>query len=427
MRYFIILIVFIHLIWYWNHIKKEYKVIVDLWLAGILTGQIFYFINYFFAKDDLNVGAVGGAVNDIANNVDFAFDVVILGYVFFWIGKSLYDKSSKKTRIFFLRNNFESLVKDPVRRRVFVSFFIPLIIYIVILSVANGGLRNDIRLVVGIVSSLRIVYNICQVIVPFIMLLYGTMYMEFKRKKYLFLFLLFFVLSLFLSMRGVSFSTIVTLFIYNIINKGLKISKIKIVFAVFGIIVSVMAMGILRNGGEFSLLAVFFGIAYGNTFSDLRDFSWILSGWDGNLLFGKTYLAGLMSFIPSSLSDFRETWSFGRVSLKIAGIYDEDVAHGGLRGTIYCESFINFGYIGLIAVSTFLGYISAAINYWGMRYIRLRQYTKVFAISYSVVIFNWLSVSSSTFSIYVLLIPLILLNILVPKTKCKKTFGGDNL
>jgi hypothetical protein len=40
---------------------------------------------------------------------------------------------------------------------------------------------------------------------------------------------------------------------------------------------------------------------FGNNLSELRDFAWILSGWDGELLKGKTYAAGFLAFIPSAL------------------------------------------------------------------------------------------------------------------------------
>ncbi|GIO12254.1 hypothetical protein J19TS2_18090 [Cohnella xylanilytica] len=95
-------------------------------------------------------------------------------------------------------------------------------------------------------------------------------------------------------------------------------------------------------------------ILYGNNFSDLRDFAWVLSGWDKEFLYGKTELAGIMSFIPSSVSSLRDEWGLGEVTTRIIG-YSSDT-HPGLRPGIFGEAFLNFGYVGVVSFGFIYGF-----------------------------------------------------------------------
>ncbi len=107
-------------------------------------------------------------------------------------------------------------------------------------------------------------------------------------------------------------------------------------------------------------------ILYGNNLSDLRDFAWVLSGWDGHFVWGKTQFAGFLSFIPSNFSEFRSTWNWGFFSTTTAGL--SNVAeHPGLRATIFGESYFNYGLVG-VGVSGFLT---------GFTLFKLTQYVNV--------------------------------------------------
>jgi oligosaccharide repeat unit polymerase len=106
-----------------------------------------------------------------------------------------------------------------------------------------------------------------------------------------------------------------------------------------------------------------FHFFYGNNFSDLRDFAWVLAYWDGELLGGRTQLAGLLGFIPSVLSGFRTEWSWGRVSTDMVGIGVREAtsAHPGLRPGLFGELYMNFGIGGVIIGGLALGYIVARL------------------------------------------------------------------
>jgi hypothetical protein len=112
------------------------------------------------------------------------------------------------------------------------------------------------------------------------------------------------------------------------------------------------------SGSGLSLVSFIASIFYGNSFSDLRDFSWIMSNWDGTLLLGRTYLAGFLGFIPSFLFPLRQEWNLGPETLRLSGLYVSDPTHihPGLRGTYLAEAYLNFGSFGVLAISIFVGW-----------------------------------------------------------------------
>ena len=106
-------------------------------------------------------------------------------------------------------------------------------------------------------------------------------------------------------------------------------------------------------------------LLYGNTFSDIRDGSYLFWGYDtfmnNTVIGGKTYLAGILSFIPSSLSEFRTEWSWGRFSTikMFNGVWSN---HFGFRGGNSFEAYVNFRMPGVILVSLLKGYIFANVE-----------------------------------------------------------------
>ncbi|MBO6246295.1 MAG: hypothetical protein J6N55_08470, partial [Anaerovibrio sp.] len=72
------------------------------------------------------------------------------------------------------------------------------------------------------------------------------------------------------------------------------------------------------------------------------------------ILYGKTYIAGLMSFIPRFLSEFRECWAIGVVTASTVG-YDP-MMHPGLRISKFGEPYLNFSYMGVVLSGIIYGY-----------------------------------------------------------------------
>jgi hypothetical protein len=123
---------------------------------------------------------------------------------------------------------------------------------------------------------------------------------------------------------------------------------------------------------NFSLAAVVGGFAinmfYGNSFSDTRDFAVILSFWDGHFFWGKTYLAGLLAFIPRALSSFRDTWAIGVVTATLAGF--KTTEHPGLRVGIFGEAYLNFGLPAVLLLGILIGATTRLVD------LRMKQSAK---------------------------------------------------
>lgn len=97
------------------------------------------------------------------------------------------------------------------------------------------------------------------------------------------------------------------------------------------------------------------GMLYGNTFSDLRDFAWVLSAWQqsGDYLYGLGYASSVLSFVPRSLSEFRERYALAIYTNELVGI--DSTEHPGLRGGKFMEPFLNFGLLGVLVVGFIAG------------------------------------------------------------------------
>lgn len=128
----------------------------------------------------------------------------------------------------------------------------------------------------------------------------------------------------------------------------------------------------LRDGqSTLSLEGVIGQVVTGNTFCDVRDGALLLRGFDqlyGQVpIGGMTYLAGLLSFIPTTLLGLRslflikDTWLWGPFSVRLAMWPESD--HFGFRGGWSMEAYLNFGIIGIVLFALLLAAVFAVIDY----------------------------------------------------------------
>lgn len=129
-----------------------------------------------------------------------------------------------------------------------------------------------------------------------------------------------------------------------------------------GVLLLGLVAGALRSEREMGelLSTVNSKVLYGSNFSELRDFAWIISLFDGDLLWGRSYASGMCSMLPSAFAPWREDWSWGEFS--IAGIGFSSAEHKGLRGTFVCEPYFNFGIVGVFIVSSLLGLLLGSLT-----------------------------------------------------------------
>lgn len=112
----------------------------------------------------------------------------------------------------------------------------------------------------------------------------------------------------------------------------------------------------VERGNRTGLIAEF---VYGNQFSDVRDMAWILSGYDGRLLMGRSYLAGATFFIPSRYWDYRRQWGLGDWTVRQAGL--DPRYHSGLRGGFFSELYFNFGLLVALIGAAATGFVIGSI------------------------------------------------------------------
>ena len=182
----------------------------------------------------------------------------------------------------------------------------------------------------------------------------------------------------------------------------------------------------MRDGGHINGFGKLFNdIAYGNTFSDVRDGAYVLYGFDqkyDSFLYGKNYLADLMSFIPSSISHFRSTWSYGAFSTNTLFGWE---GHYGLRGGWFLQPYINFGYMGVIIVGILYALIISYLERFFFKNIICREYdseiiaNKLMITNTLCTISSFLMVSSAGAQYYVSIILILALVVISIKFNFK--------
>lgn len=139
------------------------------------------------------------------------------------------------------------------------------------------------------------------------------------------------------------FISIVSFLIY-------KRKVLKLTFAGGGFI---LVTAISRNfaklmSGEFNFEDILMSLST-SFFVSVRELTRVLYFFekgDYSLLYGKTYIAGLFSFIPTSLNSLKADYSYMRYTSIISNQNPDDF--GGMRSTYLGEAYINFGLIGII-------------------------------------------------------------------------------
>jgi hypothetical protein len=168
---------------------------------------------------------------------------------------------------------------------------------------------------------------------------------------------------LFFGARSNILTIYINFFLCYLILRRSRIGLFRLAATISIIILFGLYLGSVR-AGHYSLTQFFEVLVallfYGNTFSDLRDFSWVYSHWNHVFWGGKTYLAAIGSFVPRFASEFRDTWGLGVVTATTVG-FDPHV-HPGLRPGVFGEGYFNFGWIGVTVIGLMLGVIYKRVD-----------------------------------------------------------------
>lgn len=349
--------------WYFSAKRTGWK--IDFWhltlLLSIVPALLFL---YPFCASPYNEVSTLGHLEKIVPFVDRAFAISILGYCFIWVGRYSFDLT--KARLPFivlalwmrpLALVVESNIKN--RRAVALLTWGAALLGLTILAIqfTHGTFFNGRGFFLQN-PNLRPLFNVTIAIFPFALAFLALRFTQFKEKRTLKMFAFLLILSLFFGVRFILINGLLYLFVQQIFYREGQGSLLKIGMGCFLLLFLAVLLGKFREGIYNPLYVggvLFFNLFYGNNFSDTRDFAWILSHWDGEFLYGKSYLSGIISFIPRAYSAFREEWGFSMYTNQLIG-FDSEVMPG-LRPGYFGEAYINLGIPGVIFFGWLLGFI----------------------------------------------------------------------
>lgn len=372
----------------WKFKKKKY--VFSPFNIGIFSVIFATLIMPFvFSNDNQSWNALG--ISDAKNMIHYLEKSVlinVIGYLIFLLSVFYIElkDSNFKPQI-----NISETIQVNLRVKLLIAFWrISVISWVGIVVVYNHGipLLNGGR-TFYINTPVSPIYLFLNELILIYSLIFGAMFIYKNKCRLKFLVSVFLLIGT--GNRGnVLLSCVYPVFVLwlyysNRKNNCRNVQKITwkiIILCVFICLAGLMMSGV-RNGSQTSLTSILDEMIYGNTFSDVRDGAFILKGWEESglgYLFGKTYGAGLLSFIPSSISAFRLKWAWGRFSTTMLFGW---VDHTGLRGGNSMEAYLNFGWFGVIVASMIQGFLTGYIeNIFYKRCIKMNEGLSVGEILY---------------------------------------------
>jgi hypothetical protein len=365
--------------WFYSFYKTGWK--IDFWYFNVgLTVMIPLVFFYPLAGSQFNIPAVGVGYEKIVGCINYAFIICVIGYVGLWLGRYLYDVLGRKKFTFKQFNWFERIQYSNGCGQLSLSIIslvygILLLGFIVLLNAL--GYLQDPRSYFLKHADLRPLYNGLIATNSIVCTMLFCRFLTSKKWPDLVFLLVLIMGSLFLGTRGASLYVMLSFIVIYSFCHPKKVKLLNLFLCAVSLVICALLMDAIRN--KTSIMDAFNGfflnLLYGNNFSDLRDFSWVLSYWDGEYWMGKSYLAAVISFIPREFSDFRGQWAIGVMTAKLAGL--DITNHAGLRVGIFGEAFFNFGIFGVFLIGVIAG---AALR---MADLRIKALLKLNPTSYN--------------------------------------------
>jgi oligosaccharide repeat unit polymerase len=350
----------------------QYGFKVDFWHSTLLLEFILpLIIMYPFASADGNVTAVGTRLSAIKDHVDDAFLFTCVGYVSTYFGFYLFDHGGERSFGALLDRLLGPLARS-TEQFICSSICVSLNGWLALLSsltllgvyVHERGFGFDVRGFTHGDDNLRPYFNfIMHTYAPFIASLALIRYTMTRKLGALFLAVAIFLVLLPSGSRGTALGALTAPVIIILTLKRRTVSLPALSLSGLVLLCVLLYGGAVRDGHTSvveSLETIGPSIAYGNTFSDVRDFAWILSCWDGSLLYGKSYLAAFMAIVPRSVSEYRQEWSISIYTSHLIGF--DPKTHAGLRPGKFGEAYLNFGIGGVIVMGLLGGVIMRYID-----------------------------------------------------------------
>jgi oligosaccharide repeat unit polymerase len=353
-----------HLMFSWISSVRKTGWKVDFWYSFLfLNFLIPVFIMYPFNGSIYNFIAVGLQFSALEPYIDQAFAITLFGYFFLWIGRYAYDFFEKK-RTFKIGERLALLIENNIQSKTALHFLLILTFLlgaaIIMLQIQEGYLFNPRRFFLEN-HDMRPLFNLAVSIFPLSFLFLSLRSIALGEKSSTFFFFLLLLLSIFLGIRAILIGAIVNYFLLKIYAKKGRANLFLLSLSAVGALCFIFLLEMLREGNPLvGFGKAIINIFYGNNFSEMRDFAWILSCWDEELALGKTYLAGFISFLPRFISSYRQEWAISLYTNSLVELNSE--AHPGLRFGLFGEPYINFGYLGVILIGLFSGFLLRAAD-----------------------------------------------------------------
>jgi len=308
---------------------------------------------------------VDSEINQVQQYLELAYIISVIGYISIYIGRALYSSRHTYLDALFkpISRVIEKNIKTPLAVNLLSIISLLLLAVVIYFQVKTNNILAP-RTFFQANGFWRPFYNACLTLFPLTILFVGLNCLNkggFFRWCY---FAVLVVLSVFLGTRMATLEPLLLLFFFYCIKNNAKINLRKIVIVATLFIYSTILLLSFRSNEvkrQYSNNEIN-AILYGNTFSDTRDLAYLIANWDKELLWGKTYTAGLISFIPRQFSEHREKWALGIFTARITN-YDNKT-FPGFRPGFFGEAYFNFSFAGVILLGIITGYL--------LRYIDLK-------------------------------------------------------
>lgn len=338
------------LYFYLKYKKKKY--IVSIFNYGLIFYFFSIYISIFFQYDNRAWWALGNRNSKkFIDSLNESSLVNLLGFFMFFIYMMIFELKSKKNIT--IKNIKKSKLINSINYKAIklINYiFLLLAIYLFIFVFKQIPIFGN-RLIAQKLGY-QTIYNIVNRA-----LFCLTTIIIFRKRKDKILIITNLILMIFSGNRGPVITTVAYLFITKIyemkINNFQKQKKF-IQMLVFLLIIGLSLEFIRGFGHDYELINK---IKYGNTFSDIRDGAFILYNIKkkiGDFLWGKTYFADILTFIPAKYSSYRSMWGYSLFTTSTLLGWKN---HFGLRGGLFLAPYFNFGYLGVIFFSMTYAYL----------------------------------------------------------------------
>ncbi len=337
---------------------------MDIWHYNLLFNLLVIHVMLPFSRSDLNVLALGpDLLRSMQPKVNDAYFISAFGYIGMILGGSLWRIHLGKG----FRKVFRWVIEYPskgslllLRSRILLLIHgiiaICLLVGVLAYYFKTVGFGFNLRGLLLVLPALRPVAQFAAFYSVLIASYCLVRFVLFKERSMLIIVICILCGLLFYGERGNLAAVFAMTIVVSLIKLRRRFKPVWLLVGGCGALLLALFLDVLRTP-EYSFGTILAGsvvaICYGNSFSDTRDFAVILSQWDGHYLLGKTYVAGLIAFVPRFLSNFRDTWALGVVTATTAGFSATE--HPGLRVGIFGEAYLNCGLTGVLILSLFVG------------------------------------------------------------------------